>query len=210
MAATEPLMKMVLHCIDRIKSFKLSKEVFNFLFRRPKNWHGASILPAPDRIKLWLFVWHACMHIIYLRMNILTLCIFIKTNIAPRMGLISDMRILLCFLLFVKQLQQSNMLKKIFFEMKDTDIGGSAGQRGITSISMMTVCIFNYVQSWWTCFSLEYSLSWPSWFPGIPYLPPLVSALRPKFIYSFQGISEKTFVECWINLRTETLQSAFV
>ena len=28
MAATEPLMKMVVHCIDRIKSFKLSKEVF--------------------------------------------------------------------------------------------------------------------------------------------------------------------------------------
>ena len=35
MAATEPLMKMVVHCIDRVKSFKLSKEVamqkiFNF------------------------------------------------------------------------------------------------------------------------------------------------------------------------------------
>ena len=27
MAATEPLMKMVVHCIDRVKSFKLSKEV---------------------------------------------------------------------------------------------------------------------------------------------------------------------------------------
>ena len=33
MAATEPLMKMVVHCIDRIKSFKLGKEVCCIIFQ---------------------------------------------------------------------------------------------------------------------------------------------------------------------------------
>ena len=51
MAATESLMKMVVHCIDKIKSFRLGKEV-----TRPSWYFTEKLYSAIDMILLYAFL----------------------------------------------------------------------------------------------------------------------------------------------------------